>query len=181
MKETVSILSQLRVDDIDIESSVRLKMPPKIRKSTPGEFFQVHASKSWTVMGLTNVQGPEIYFVGPQAMEGIKDDLVPIKINACINREGEGFFLLQKLAGKNGKTNSWSESFAYGMEVGKKSWIRMKSGDQAYEVTVAKGALNAPDWTEFEKDMDQHLEDALRPYFIENSDHVVLKKLRGEI
>jgi hypothetical protein len=181
MEDTKSILSQLRVADEDIESSVRLLAPPKVRKSTSSEFIRVHPNLSCTVMALTNVQGPGFLFIAPKAAESIKDELRPVRIHACINRDGEILFFPQVLSGKNGLSNPWSESLQQAMDVGKKSWIRIKAGNGSYEVTMAKVELSEPDWSEVEKSMDELLEAAIKPNFIEQSDHVVLKKLRGEI
>jgi hypothetical protein len=181
MEETKSILSQLRIDDQDLEGTIRLAPPPKVRKSTATEFIRVHPNLSYTVMALTNVPGGGFLFIAPKAAESIRDELRPVKIHACINREGELLFYPQVLAGKNGMSNTWSESLQQAMDVGKKQWVRIKAGNNCYDITVAKAELGDPDWTEVEKNMDELLEIAIKPCFIEHSDHVVLKKLRGEM
>ena len=180
MAETKSILSMLRVDDEETESSVRLVAPPKIRKPGPGEYIQVHPNGSCTVSALIDVQGPGFYFVAPNASGGIENDLRRVRIHTCINREGEVFFLPQKV-GKSGTSNAWNDSLSLAIEAAKKSWIRIKSGEGSYEVTAAKGDLDGPDWSEVEKNMEELLNVAIKPFFIEDSNHIVLKKLRGEI
>lgn len=178
---TKSILSQLRLEEENLEASVKVLQPPKVRKSLPGEYIRVHPVFSFLAMGLSNVPGQGVLFVAPSATEGIKDDLRPTKLHLCVNREGEFFFYPRVLNGKNGMSNPWSESAENAMFEGTRSWVRIKAGNGSYDLNKAIADLGEPDWSKVEGKEEELLEEALKSCFISSSDHIVLRKLRGEL
>ena len=62
-----------------------------------------------------------------------------------------------------------------------KAWVKVQAnmGLGAYEVFKATGNLPAPEWPD--KTLGELLSVAFRDRFIDNINHTVLKRLRGEL
>jgi hypothetical protein len=115
------------------------------------------------------------------------DDLVgestfsPRLILPAINRQGTLFLWPLKLPGPEGKPNEWNRSALEGANIAMKGWVRIRSNLnlQAYEIFEATGSLAEPEWPKIP--FCDLLKIAFKDRVIDSLDHLVLKRLRGEI
>jgi hypothetical protein len=98
-----------------------------------------------------------------------------------VSRQGVPFLWPIRLPGEDGKLDSWSQSAMDAAEAAKSSWVRITAnmGLQGYEFLSATAQLAEPDWPDL--GLGKVLEIAFRGKLIDSWDHVVLRRLRGEI
>jgi hypothetical protein len=85
------------------------------------------------------------------------------------------------LPGPEGKPNEWNRSALEGANIAMKGWVRIRSNLnlQAYEIFEATGSLAEPEWPKIP--FCDLLKIAFKDRVIDSMDHLVLKRLRGEI
>ncbi len=85
-----------------------------------------------------------------------------------------------KLPKDDARANAWHQSAAAAADVAMQHWVRVQAnlGAQAYDVFRAPGNLPDPDWPDLT--MKEILKIAFRDRFIDDADHPVLRKLRGQ-
>jgi hypothetical protein len=100
---------------------------------------------------------------------------------ACINRAGVVFLWPVRLPDTDGRQLAWHQSAAEAAEMAVKSWVRIKANMSlgAYDVFEASSTIPEPTWP---KDLtfEQMLRIAFKGRLVDNLNHPVLKRLRGE-
>jgi hypothetical protein len=96
------------------------------------------------------------------------------------NRQKVLFFWPVKLPGSDGKIDEWSRSALDAAVLASKQWGRVSAnmGLGAYEVNYSTVDWGEPEWPDLS--MGQLLKIAFKDRYIDNWDHAVLKRLRGE-
>ena len=86
------------------------------------------------------------------------------------------------LPGPDGRWNRWHESAATAAELAETHWLKVVSDMRAgcYSRHVAPATIPEPDWPA-ELPLEELLRLAFKDRFIDRMDHLVLKRLRGEI
>jgi len=154
-----------------------------VRKPNNQTFFRVHSDEKmrFAAMVLFRKDDQDIYLVDRPLWPSLLRELVPMMLYLAITRDGVVFFLPIRMAEEDGRINSWHASAHAIVQQAMTSWVRLMSNRPvgAYECVVAMGDYGEPSWPE------SKLEDLLRLAFkdriIETPDHLVLRKLRGEI
>jgi hypothetical protein len=155
-----------------------------VRKPKKQEFFRVIDKPGCTletsILEVDSIER-EYYLVETSLHASLEDELTPVILHLCINRQGELFFWPVKSHASDGRRNKWTESALEAAKLAKEKWIRimanMSKGE--YDLVVAEGAIPAPDWPDIT--FDKLINIAFKGQYITDLDHVVLKKLRGEI
>ena len=99
----------------------------------------------------------------------------------AVNRQGVLFLWPIRLPGADGKIDDWSRSSLEAADIAQSQWVRVAANMSlgAYEVFTSEGALSDPEFPD--KSLRDLLSVAFKDKLIDDLNHTVLKKLRGEV
>lgn len=155
------------------------------RKPTKEEGFRVHPAPEYSLdtLLLELKDSGEIYLISPDLHgELVTEKTVTARrIVAAVNRQGSPFLWPLKLPSPEGRQDRWAESALEAAEAATKTWVRMQAdmGLGGYVFFTPLGELPPPEWPDM--DLRQMLKLAFRNTFIDTPDHLVLRRLRGEV
>jgi hypothetical protein len=156
-----------------------------VRKPTKEEWFQVNPSPGYTldtlVMELKNSK--ECYLVSPTLRDELTTEptVYPRRLHVALNRDGTVFIWPLRLPSADGRQDRWAESALAAAEAAKSDWVRLQAdlGSGAYVFFTPQAELPPAQWPDMP--FAQLLKLAFRNSFIETTEHVVLRRLRGEV
>ena len=153
-----------------------------VRKPGRQDFIRVHPDPNYRIETavVELKEDGEIYLVAPDLWSELPGELTPKALFATMNRQGVLFLWPIRLPGEDGRLDEWNASALEAAEMAQKRWIRVASNRSlgAYEVYEATGNLPEPDWPTV--DFQKILEIAFKGRYIDDLDHPVIKRLRGE-
>ncbi len=159
--------------------TVPVKKPPK------EWFVRVHPSEGMrlNVATLEMKEEREMYLIKSEILPDLAGETMirPRVLFTAVNRQGVVFLWPVNLPGADGKLDDWSRSALEAATLAQTAWVRVVAdmslgANQVYE---AAGDLPDPVWpgTPF----GDLLRIGFRDRLIDSLDHVVLRKLRGEM
>ena len=154
-----------------------------VRRPDKQWFLRVHPSPDFTID--TNVieirDDNETYIVIPEIALAIPDEVIPKRLHTVINRQGVLGLWPIRLPGEDGRLDPWNRSAHTIAEMATAKWVRVVSNRSlgAYEPLLAGVDLPEPEWPPLS--FAEILRIAFKDRIIENTDHPVLARLRGEI
>lgn len=178
-------LSRVRLNSNfgELAGAKKLLLTVPIRKPSPQDFFRVHPGNNFRLdVGVIELKEErETYLVIGEMFEHIPAEIVPKKLYTVINRQGVVMLWPVRLPGLDGRLDEWNRSAHDAAKVGETSWIRLVSNKSlgSYEVTVAPRLCDEPKWSE--ESFEKLVEIAFKGKIIEDMDHPVLRRLRGEV
>lgn len=124
----------------------------------------------------------ETYMVSPSMVHYMEGMAVVKKLFVGQTRQGVFFLWPVKLPDVDGKLDSWNISAHATASKAETQWVSMRSNRAAscYDTFVAMGDLPEPDWSELPKPRDV-LQLAFKDKVISTPDHILIRKLRGEL
>jgi hypothetical protein len=155
------------------------------RKPTKEEWFQVHPSPDYVVDALVlELKNTSEIFLVARDLHGAlaaERTVTARRIFTAINRQGSVFLWPAKLPSPDGRQDRWAESALEAAQEATKSWVRLQAdmGLGSYVFFTPLAELSPPDWPE--TDFRQLLKLAYRNNYIDSPDHLVLRRLRGEV
>ena len=153
-----------------------------VRKPGKQDFVRVHPNPAYQIETavLEFKEERETYLVAPGLWDGLLGELTPKVLFTTINRQKVLSLWPIRLPGEDGRIDSWNGSAMEAATFAQKQWVRICSNKSlgAYDVYQATGEIPEPEWPEL--DLGQILEIAFKGRFINDFDHPVLKRLRGE-
>lgn len=155
-----------------------------VRKPSPQEFFRIHANEEWRLdTALIEIRADrEVYLVDPQIWPLFPNECKPRTLYTTIDRRNVITLWPVRLPDDNGRLDDWNRSAHEAAQLGTEKWVRM-SADMAlgaYRIDVAVGEFPEPVWPS-EVTFSEMLKIAFKGKMIEDLDHPVLRRLRGEI
>ena len=153
-----------------------------VRKPNRQEFVRVHPDEEMCIQTavLQLKEEGETYIIDPDLWSEMPGEIIPICLFTTITRQGILTLWPVRLPADDGRQNRWYQSALEAANMAKNQWIRIAANMSlgAYEVFVATGNLPDPEWPDatFQKIMDI----AFKDHFIQNFNHPVLSRLRGE-
>jgi hypothetical protein len=170
----------------DFASSVGVKRALTVvpcRKPHGQEFVRVRPGEEWRLEtgAFEDKVNRETYLVDRSLWQELLGDIYPVCMFLTVNRQGSPFLWPVKLPGADGKTNTWNESSLAAARLAEGAWVRVAANMSAglYDTFQAVGNLAKPEWP------DQSFQEILRlcfqSRFIRDTDHAVLRALRGEV
>jgi hypothetical protein len=123
----------------------------------------------------------ETYLVAPGLHEELSSEIRPVTLYTTISRQGDLSLWPVKLPGPDGQWNPWHQSAANAAERAKGKWVRLVANKSlgAYDIFVATGNLPDPEWPDMS--LQDILHTAFSDRYIDTMDHIILRRLRGEI
>jgi hypothetical protein len=177
--------ASLRIDPSNESGSgvKKLLLHIPVRKPHRQEFFRCHPSSDYrdrfAVLELKEER--ETYLVARDIAAELAGEIRVVEIRLCISRSGAPFLWPVPLPAEDGRRNAWHETAREAADIAETKWTRMSSnmGAGCYDVAVAPDGLTEPKWPE------QTFRELLKLAFgkgrlIDNFEHPVLKRLRGE-
>jgi hypothetical protein len=172
-------LSQRFGDRQDVRKIV-VSVP--VRKPHRQEFFRTHPDPEMSIeVALLELKADrQIYLVDPDLAPYLPGEAVPKILITTISSHGALFLWPIRLPDEQGRLDSWNEVALEAAERAKSVWIRLMAnmGAQTYDVLQAAGTFPDPDWPDVP--LQRLLQMAFQDRFIDDIDHDVLKRLRGE-
>ena len=156
-----------------------------VRKPNRHEFIRVRPGNEWRFNTgcLTDATTKEVYIVTASLVDELRGDVKPTCLRTCISRDSKVPFLWPiTLPGPDGRWNRWHESAAAAAELAETQWLKVAAVMSAgnYSTHVAPATISEPDWPA-DLSLNDLLRLAFKERFIDNIDHLVLRRLRGEI
>jgi hypothetical protein len=173
----------LRLDQSFIESAGvrKLLTTVPVRKPHRQELVRVHSDPAYrlTAAIIELRDDREVYLV-PPVLAQQTPEAISVTLFTAINRQGVTFLWPVKLPTSDGKTNEWHRSAGEAAERAMTRWlfVRANMALGAYEMIEASATIPDPVWpTATFKEL---LKIGFRESLIEDFNHPVLKRLRGE-
>lgn len=174
-------LSQRFAQGIDVKRAV-VTVP--VRRPSPQEFFRLHPDEDWRLdTAVIDIKADrEVYLVAPEIWPLFPNECKPRTLYTTIDRRNVLTLWPVRLPDENGRLDDWNRSAHEAAEIATEKWVRL-SADMAlgaYRIDVAMGAFPDPVWPSDVSFADL-LSIAFKGKMIEDLDHPVLRRLRGEI
>ncbi len=178
-------LDRLRLSQ-DFSTQVGLKKiltTVPCRKPNRHEFVRVHPDEKnrfETVMFQDKITGEE-YLVDLDLHEELSEEVYPVCLFTAITRQGDIFLWSVKLTKEDGNSNPWNESSLKAAILAQSQWVRVASNRNAgyYDTHKASGAISEPEWPDLS--MTELINLCFKDRFISETDHPILRALRGEV
>lgn len=151
-----------------------------------GEWWvPVHPSASYSLETavIELKEDREVFLVAPPLWSGLADEptFSPRALFTAINRQGRLFLWHCRLPGPDGKTPDWITLPLEAVRQAKVSWTRFFWDDKQrrHRIKTTEADWEEPSWPDL--DLAELLKLAFKDRFIQEADHPVLRKLRGEV
>jgi hypothetical protein len=155
-----------------------------VRKPSKEWFVRVHPDPTYRLQTIClelKEQG-ETYLVGPVLWPSLVGEttLQSRLILTAQNRQGDTFLWPLRLPAPEGRVDNWTKSALEASELAMRHWVRLQANLtlQAYTVHFSE---NLPDPTWPDIAFKELLRRAFKDAYIDSLDHVILRRLRGEI
>jgi hypothetical protein len=172
-------ISQRFGDNHDVR---RILVSVPVRKPQRQEFFRTHPDPAMSIeVALLDLREErQAYLVDPELAPYLPGEAVAKLLIATITSHGAVFLWPIKLPDERGRLDPWNEVALAGGERAKSKWIRLVAniGAGTYDVIEAANVFPDPQWPE--ATLQRLLEMAFKDRFIDDIDHPVLRRLRGE-
>ena len=159
----------------------RLTVVP-ISKPGPKVWFRVHPSPEYRInAGLIELkEDNEFYLVAPAMAAELEGEYSHYTLYTAVTRQGVVRLWPVRLAGPDGKSNTWWDSAHEAADIAMSGWTRLTANKSlgAYEIRTAPGIVVEPTWPKLP------LKELLRIAFkggrlIDRPDHPVVRQLSG--
>ncbi|MEO1994751.1 MAG: hypothetical protein ABGZ17_05695 [Planctomycetaceae bacterium] len=155
-----------------------------VRKPNKHEFVRVRAGSEWRFETgcFVDKENREVYLVSPPLWPTMPGDVTPTCLALTITRNSPVPFLWPLVLPDSERPNRWHESGIEAARLAEGDWLRSVADMSAgqYVPYVAAANLPEPEWPD-ELTMGDYLRLAFKDRFVKDTDHLVLKKLRGEV
>ena len=183
-------------DDIDafkvdlkaaaLEGATELIRTVPVRKPQSNEYIQIHRNEKMTITvalyeDKENLRS-EYYLVLPKMLPVMMElgGVAYAQLYIATTRQGQLIIWPVKLP-TGGAGNLWLESALEAAELAKGNWIQLFAdmGRGHYRIMKAEGELEAPEFPD--KPFNELLEIGFKGRVIDNDDHPICRKLRGQV
>jgi hypothetical protein len=176
-------LESLRLNPSFLETTgvKKLITTVPVRRPSPQDFVRVHPSPKYrdnfAVVDLK--EDREDYLVRPEIIPDLANEIIYKTIYAAINRQGVCFLWPVRYPSPDDRRNDWARSAREAAELAMAKWVRMKANRDlgAYEIFEAESVMAEPVWPELS--FQQLIKTAFRDRIIADTNHAVIRRLRG--
>lgn len=156
-----------------------------VRKPSKESWVRVHPDDDFRIQtGILELkEDREIYLVDPELIPELSTESTfgPRLLLTTITRQGVLFLWPIRLPGYDGRLDTWNQSAQEAANMAINNWVRISPnmGLGGYDVYNASAGLPEPEWPSL--GFREILSIAFKDRRIDSLDHVVLKRLRGEL
>ncbi|MEN1679256.1 MAG: hypothetical protein AAGJ46_06655 [Planctomycetota bacterium] len=155
----------------------------QVRKPKKQEFVRVRPGADWrlTTMLLEDETAREWYVVHPSLHAELADEATPAHLFTAITKQNDVFLWVVKAPKADGSSNPWNDSAFAATADAENDWVKVVSNMAMgqYDVYQAVAKFADPEWPP--ETFAELLQLAFGNRFINDINHDVLRKLRGEI
>lgn len=174
------------VPDLDIDVEKILTTVP-VRRPNKNEFFRVHNDADYVIDGYVLEHESEMdrtmFWVAPNVRAALVEHLRKVRLFTCIDKRSNVFLWPAKLPTVDGSAaaRSWYLSGLRAAEEAKRVWVKITGNRSlgAYNISVARGELGAPQWPDHT--FQELIELAFHDKVIDSMGHAVVREINGEI
>lgn len=153
-----------------------------VRKPNRQEFIRVRPGEAWRLQTLVLElkEERENYLVTPSLASEVGGEATPKVLLTTMNRQGVCFLWPVKLPGEDGRHDEWNASALEAAKIAESKWTRVAANMSlgAYDVSEAVANLPEPEWPDVT--FQELIRIGFKGRLVDNSDHPVLRRLRGE-
>ena len=153
------------------------------RKPNSHAFIRVHPGADFRlqVFILNTKDDGENYLVSPKLYAELAQEVRPKMLYTGVTREGNPFLWPVNMPGEDGRLDDWSQSAHQAAGIAQTHWVRLVANRSmgAYDVMKAANLSVEPKWPD--KTLTELLNLAFRDKVINDLNHVILRRLRGEL
>jgi hypothetical protein len=156
-----------------------------VRKPSREWFVRTHPDPAYRLQTavLELKEDREVYLVSPALWRELTSEVTfsPRLLVTSITRQGDLFVWPIRLPGADGKIDGWSRSAMDAADEAKSRWVRISANMTlgAYDVAVASAQVAEPAWPNMP--FQEIIRIAFRDTMIDEWNHPVLRRLRGEV
>jgi hypothetical protein len=156
-----------------------------VRAQKPGgqAWFRVHPDERYRMqVALLKLKDEnEVYLIDPSLVGELAAEVVPHMLFTYTTRQNAIALWPARLPRGDGRTDHWMRSEHEAANLAMTRWVRMTANMPAgsFDVHVSKADLADPEWPDVS--FDRLLELAFSEHIVEDLNHPVLRRLRGEI
>jgi hypothetical protein len=185
--DTAFDLDALRIDPAagGLGSVRRIVTHIPVRKPGRQQFVRVHPEIELPIELLTLKDEGESYLITPELRGALAEETTLVTLHLAVTPQG--VLSIWPVVIPGDPPNAWHSSAVEAANYARESWIKLSSDRHlgAYRVDRALGQLPEPGWPEeLGETPPQMMQAAIRIAFrdrmIDNWDHTILKRLRGE-
>jgi hypothetical protein len=155
----------------------------KAQKPNGQAWFRVHPDEGYRMqVALLKLKDEnEVFLVDPSLVGQLATEVVPHLLYTYVTRQGGIAVWPARLPRADGRTDHWMRSEHEAANRGMERWVRMTANMAAgsFDVHVSNADLPDPEWPEIT--FEKLLELAFVDHIVEDMNHPVLRRLRGEI
>lgn len=156
-----------------------------VRKPDKSWWIRAHPSEDYRlqtgVIELKADRSTELYLVSQALWAELVVEVTfrPKLLVTAINRQGTPFLWEVNLPRPDGRPDEWSRTALEAVRFATTGWVRVTAGSNSYEVYQTTATLPEPEWPDVAfRDL---LRIAFKERFINDLNHPILRKLRGEV
>lgn len=161
----------------EVRNQVRVKKPGKQM------WFRAHPDPEMQIDTylLEYAEDKSFYYVHPEAMKNIRDDVKRVRLLTCVSLAQEVFLWPIKLPNGDGNPNPWNTSALAAADVASHSWVRVYAdmNQSRYRTIKASADYGEPNWPE--ESLQDLVNLAFQDHYIADSNHPVIKSLMGRL
>jgi hypothetical protein len=156
-----------------------------VRKPSRETWVRVHPAEAYRIQtGILELKEErEIDLVAPELWSTLASEATfsARVLFTAITRQGVLFLWPIRLPGQGGKVDSWNRSALEAAMLSINRWVRIAANMNlgAYDVFEATGTIPDPEWPDIL--LRDILQIAFKDYLIDDFNHPVLRRLRGEL
>ena len=155
-----------------------------VRKPHKHEFVRVRSGTEWQFDTgcFDDQESREVYLVAPKMWPTMPGGVTPTCLVLTVSRNSPVPFLWPLKLPDGERPNRWHESAIEAARKAESNWIRVEADMSAsqYVPYVAVANLPDPEWPE-DLLISDYMRLAFKSRFVEDLQHPVLKRLRGEV
>ena len=153
-----------------------------VRKPDKQEFVKTHPDPEMSmVAALIEIKAEQKpYLVNPELVPHLLAECVTKVLHTTISTNGALMLWPIRMPDEFGRLDTWNSAAHTAAERARTHWIRLTANRMAntYDTLEAKGAFPEPEWPD--ATLGALLDLGFRDAVIEDLDHAVLRRLRGE-
>lgn len=141
----------------------------------PGDDYQI----STAVIEMK--EDRETFLIAPELWNELPGEITPKIFLTGMTRQGVLFLWPIRLPNADGRHDNWNRSALEAAELAKRKWVKVVSNMSlgGYEVYEATGDLPDPEWPDLS--FEEIMRVAFKDRYIQTMDHLVIRRLNGEI
>lgn len=178
-------IAQLRLSQ-DFTESVGVKkalITVPVRKPNKQVFIRVNPDPGMCLQTamLEMKEDREVYLVSRDLWSELAGEIMPVALYTAITKQNDLFLWPVKLPLSDGRFCQWHASALEAVNLAKTRWVRLMANMSlgAYDIREAPGNFPEPEWPDYS--FQEIIDRAFKGHYIDSMEHIVIKRLRGEV